>query len=265
MLFSESGKEPEKNPEGEDPMSDQEWEIRTGRAIYVLQQTLPDFFELGLVAAVDLAQGPAMNDGNLLRSGGKVPGRDDVEGIYSRKVILSYTPPSALPPPLPRTLRLEGLPLYMASSVFVRHTMKALYTDLSVELRKVTVQSSASRSSSGSGFGQMPPTSESANPRDSLHRRQKSIFIRLEVSGTNRVSGARGEWDVASTYTFSPVSGLISTHTVNNIHPAPHLSAYDMLRIGLNKLGLGGSDGAPKPGIGAGAACDGSTSEGKGL
>ncbi|KZT27787.1 hypothetical protein NEOLEDRAFT_1146227 [Neolentinus lepideus HHB14362 ss-1] len=242
-------------------MSDQEWEIRTGRAIYVLQQTLPDFFEIGLVAAVDQAEGPAMNDGNLLRKGGKVPGRDDVEEIYSPKVTLSYTPPTALPPPFPRTLHLEGLPLYMASSVFVRHTMKALYTDLSVELRKMTVQSSASRSNnSASGFGQVPPSSESANPRDSLHRRQKSMFVRFGVSGKNRVSGAKGEWDVASTYTFSPISGLISTHTINNIHPAPHLSAYDMLRVGLRKLGLAGNDSEPKPGIGAGAACEGKNS-----
>ncbi|EPQ51498.1 hypothetical protein GLOTRDRAFT_48713 [Gloeophyllum trabeum ATCC 11539] len=239
-------------------MSDQEWEIRTGRAIYVLQQTLPDFFEIGLVAAVDRSQGPAMNDGNILKRGGKIPGRDDVEEIYSPKVILSYTPPTALPPPFPRTWHLEGLPLYMASSVFLRHTMKALYTDLSVELRKVTVQSSASRSNDSPSFGQVSPGSESANPRDSLHRRQKSMFVRLGVSGINRVSGATGEWDIASTYTFSPTSGLVSTHTINSIHPAPHLSAYDMLRAALGKLGLGGSDSAPKPGVGAGAACEGS-------
>jgi hypothetical protein len=48
-----------------------------------------------------------------------------------------------------------------------------------------------------------------------------------------------------STYTFSPITGLIHEHVVNSIHPAPHQEVYDSLRLGLGKLlGLEWSDGA---------------------
>ena len=48
-----------------------------------------------------------------------------------------------------------------------------------------------------------------------------------------------------STYTFSPVTGLIDEHVVNSIHPAPHQAVYDSLRLSLGKiLGLEWSNGA---------------------
>jgi hypothetical protein len=44
-----------------------------------------------------------------------------------------------------------------------------------------------------------------------------------------------------STYTFSPITGLIHIHTINSIHPAPHQTAYDALRSSLERLlGLAG-------------------------
>ena len=54
-----------------------------------------------------------------------------------------------------------------------------------------------------------------------------------------------------STYTFSPVTGLIHVHRIDSIHPAPHQAVYDALRASLvNVFGLG-----ERKGIGAGAAC----------
>ncbi|KAG1846312.1 hypothetical protein C8R48DRAFT_733047 [Suillus tomentosus] len=114
-----------------------------------------------------------------------------------------YTPPVALPSPFPRTLGL-------ASSVFIRHTMKTLYSDLRVELRKVAVQGS-------------PHLEGAAAGTHSNHQRDKSLFIG----------------------SFSPISGLIQTHTIDSIHPAPHQAAYDALRVSLSSvLGFGG----PGPG-----------------
>jgi hypothetical protein len=44
-----------------------------------------------------------------------------------------------------------------------------------------------------------------------------------------------------STYTFSPVTGLIHIHTIDSIHPAPHQAAFDALRSSLERvLGLAG-------------------------
>lgn len=71
-----------------------------GRAIYILERTLPDFFRVGLVSNIDptspdIVDVPASESGN-------------VESIYSPTILLRYTPPVALPPPFPGTLSLEG-------------------------------------------------------------------------------------------------------------------------------------------------------------
>lgn len=213
-------------------ISDSEWQIRTGRAIYVLQQTLPDFFDVGLVSSIDPTKTPSLVDSRESDS-------LEVENIYSPKVRLTYTPPVALPSPFPRTLGLEGLPLYLASSVFIRHTMRTLYSDLRVELRKVAVQGSPPAHSEGAAAGTR-----------SNHQRDKSLFIGLDVYGTTRVSGGVGQWQIDSTYSFSPISGLIQTHTIDSIHPAPHQAAYDALRASLSSVfGFGGpSPGDIRPG-----------------
>ncbi|KAI6038564.1 hypothetical protein EDC04DRAFT_2569671 [Pisolithus marmoratus] len=203
-------------------ISDHEWDIRTGRTIYVLQQTLPDFFRIGLVSNV----GPTRGPGLVYNAPSE---QTEIENIYSPKIRLTYTPPVALPSPFPRTLSIEGLPLYLASSVFIRHTMKTLYSDLRVELRKVVVQ--------------VPPLTPKSNEAGhSRSAREKSLFIGLMVLGTTRVSGGQGEWQIDSTYSFSPLTGLVNLHTINSIQPAPHQAAYDALRASFsNVFGLGGS------------------------
>ncbi|KIM56583.1 hypothetical protein SCLCIDRAFT_42195, partial [Scleroderma citrinum Foug A] len=216
-------------------ISDQEWDIRTGRAIYVLQQTLPNFFQTGLVSNVDATRGPGL--------GHSVPSDyGDVENIYSPKIRLMYTPPVALPSPFPRTLSIEGLPLYMASSVFIRHTMKTLYSDLRVDLRKLVVQTPPNTPNTPYSHGEAV---------GSVRRtREKGLFLGFTVLGTARVSGGLGEWQVDSTYSFSPVTGLINMHVINSIQPAPHQAAYDALRASLSSaFGLGGGGvGGIQPG-----------------
>ncbi|KAJ7198819.1 hypothetical protein GGX14DRAFT_468959, partial [Mycena pura] len=215
-----SHRPPDTRPDPKTPfgISDQEWEIRTGRAIYVLQQTLPEFFSTGLVNSVDRFTGSAHEPSasyipvaSVNPFDYHVPPDEDVESIYSPNVRLSYTPPVALPPPFPKTLHIEGMPMYLASSVFVRHTLNALYADLKVTLNKVALDAHG-------------------EPRKN---REKSLFVGLTASGIARVSGAVGEWEVNSTYTFSPLTGLIHVHTINSIHPAPHQAVYDALRARL--------------------------------
>ncbi|TFK86300.1 hypothetical protein K466DRAFT_493073 [Polyporus arcularius HHB13444] len=221
---------PSSKPEGPRELSDQEWEIRTGRAIYVLQQTLPTFFSTGLISSVDTSG-----------SNSRTKEEDEIS-IYSPNIRLEYRPPTQFPPPFPRTLHVEGLPLYLASSAFVRHTLNALYTDLRVELRRVRVH--GPRSSSG-----LRPDTPEATPETHQQQgktrsiREKSLFIGLVVRGTNRVSKAEGGWEVNSTYTFSPTTGLIHLHNIDSIHPAPHEAFFSALQAALNKIGLGGPQG----------------------
>ncbi|KAH9916766.1 uncharacterized protein BXZ73DRAFT_53607 [Epithele typhae] len=211
------------NREGE--LSDQEWEIRTGRAIYILQQTLPDFFTTGLISSLDET----------------TPDGKDTS-IYSPSVRLEYTPPTPFPPPFPHTLHVEGRPLYIGSSLFVKHTLNALYTDLHVELQRVRVH------------GQRPPTSlrhGSSSIQDAPLRsqtrstREKSLFVGLVVRGINRVSAAEDGWEINSTYTFSPTTGFIHIHRIESILPEPHQAFFSALQAALHKIGLrSGSQGA---------------------
>lgn len=90
-----------------------------GRAIYIIQQTLPDFFDHGLITT-------SSDNGNGKRKGQTVSTsssslysdpsvtqkaedfEEEPESIYSPKIRLAYTPPVRLPSPFPATLHVEG-------------------------------------------------------------------------------------------------------------------------------------------------------------
>ncbi|KZP09161.1 hypothetical protein FIBSPDRAFT_760330 [Athelia psychrophila] len=217
-------------------ISDREWEIRTGRAIFILRQTLPNFFDLGLVSS---PSHDSLSPSNSKKASSSLTPVGEPESIYSPKIRLVYTPPVKLPSPFPTTLQVEGMPLYMASSVFIRHTLNTLYSDLHVELLRISLQNTPTPNhESGSSVV------EERKERGEL-KRDKCLFVGLCVRGTSRVSGAIGEWQVNSTYTFSPTTGAINKHIVNSIYPAPHLSVYDALRSSFGRVfGLA----APVPG-----------------
>lgn len=86
-----------------------------------------------------------------------------------------------------------GSPLYLASSVFVRHTLNALYSDLHVELRRVSLrpQGSSPNLPTSTGAGELQ---EGAGKK--RKNREKSLDIGLVVTGTARVSGSPGQWEV---------------------------------------------------------------------
>ena len=93
-----------------------------------------------------------------------------------------------------------GLPLYNASAVFIRHTLNALYSDLSVELKRITVNFPGDGDGDGDSR-ERQRSQEGANepgqfPKPSRRSREKSVFIALTVSGNARVSGSLGVWDV---------------------------------------------------------------------
>lgn len=194
----------------------------------MLQHTLPDFFHTGLVTLIDKATGTPRPSGSIpivnANPLDNQPHNEDSESIYSPKIRLSYTPPVALPAPFPKTLHVEGndvsafvlnqisfsdtgLPLYMASSVFVRHTLNALYSDISVVLRKVVVNTPRYRNPSSLHTGSSQPSEpehEKHSSKSSKRKsREKSLFIGLCVTGTGRVSGGRGEWQVYVPLFFS--------------------------------------------------------------
>lgn len=120
--------------------------------------------------------------------------------------------------------------MYIASSTFVRHTLKALYTDLHVEITKFVVQTRGSGrsppdfltgSTDGHDFAtvlaypgrELDDLSRQTEPKQwdgeiagdhwDLHgerkrriSRDKSLLLGLKVVGTARVSGAANQWEV---------------------------------------------------------------------
>ncbi|KAF8154804.1 hypothetical protein B0H34DRAFT_538196 [Crassisporium funariophilum] len=253
---------PEPGKESPPEIPDQDWEIRTGRAIFVLQETLPDFFSTGLVTSINTTTGSPRPAPSAFTPSANVNFLEhhildeNEESIYSPNVRLCYTPPVALPSSFPKILHVEGLQMYLASASLVRHTMNALYSDLNLNIIKLVVNTPKSSSPSADDRG-YSSTKRRIN-------RDKSILVRQVVTGTARVSGKLGEWEIESTYTFSPLTGLIHEHMVNSIHPAPHQAVYDSLRSSLGKvlgLGWGGSSGSRAPN---GAAFKGKIQRGTG-
>lgn len=180
-----------------------------------------------------------------------------------------------------------GLPLYVASSVFVRATLGTLYTDLDVTIHKTFIRSGTSGSSPDATSIPSAPTIDPPIPshapqRNAIDedqrwsRRQLSVIIGLLVSGKSRLalSESKAEWDVyvqlsplpricyfefgplnlsfrECTYTFSPRSGLVILHTVNSIHPAPSETVYQAFQKALSKLSIAGMGSTTSQGKGA--------------
>lgn len=135
-------------------------------------------------------------------------------------------------PDFPNFKIVTGLHLYIGSSLFVRHTLNALYSDLRVEIRRVRVHGPQSKTpgtltvprggsshtyisflndqygissmrcimhlgsprGSNEGSTANPPISiESKRPRCV---REKSFFVGLVVTGAGRVTGAHVQWEV---------------------------------------------------------------------
>ncbi|KIM24899.1 hypothetical protein M408DRAFT_331562 [Serendipita vermifera MAFF 305830] len=190
-------------------ISDAEWELRAGRAFALVKETLPSFFVTGLIEH-------ASDD-------------ETTPSIYSPKIQLQYTPPPPslpVPLPFPHTLQIDGLPLYHASSVFVRHSLSMFYTDLRLELRSCRLLPCETKSPDNI----KTPTTTSAT------RRERKFAIGFEVLGSSRMGGGRKEWDVLSTYHISPLSGQIYRHIVESIQPAPHSSIYATLGAAFGKF-----------------------------
>jgi hypothetical protein len=107
--------------------------------------------------------------------------------------------------------------LYIASSTFVRHTLKALYTDLRVEIIKFVVQTHGSGrpppgfftgATDGHDFAtvlaypgrELNDLSGQVEPKHGERKRRisrdKSLLLGLKVVGTARVTGAAIQWEV---------------------------------------------------------------------
>ncbi|KAI0249275.1 hypothetical protein BJV78DRAFT_1129890 [Lactifluus subvellereus] len=203
-------------------LSDHEWTLRTGRTIDILVTTLPNFFANGLTSQIDIP--PSSLPGAHLT--GANPSADRADSthqevpLYSPSIRLEYTHPMFIPAPLPQNLHVEGLPLYLASAMFVRHTLNALYADLGIELCMLRRWS---------------PSHVSSHH----HPRELRISLGLLVTGRARVTGQLAEWQINSTYFFEPTNALISRHVIDSILPAPHDTALELLRRALDTASAG--------------------------
>lgn len=76
--------------------------------------------------------------------------------------------------------------MYLASSSLLRHTMSALYTDLTVVNLKLTADAPLS---TGHNPSPIPPRKRGLS-------REKSIILRQIVTGVARMTGKPAEWEM---------------------------------------------------------------------
>ncbi|KAH9060509.1 hypothetical protein EDB87DRAFT_1614936 [Lactarius vividus] len=218
-------KKPTDRPTRVYAISDHEWVLRTGRIIDMLLATLPNFFINGLASQtidpLPLLPLPSLTGTNMNADRVDCTNQDQEIPIYSPSICLEYAHPTALLAPLPQNLHVKGLPLYLASAMFVQHTLNAIYTDLGIELCMVKRRS---------------PTHI---PLQS-HPRELRVSIGLVVSGQARLTGQPTEWRVHSTYSFEPIQALISHHRIDSILPEPQNGiSLDLLRRALEATSTG--------------------------
>lgn len=109
--------EPE-HDDDEERLSDAEWDARAGAAIDTLTRTLPQFIDSGLRTRTDSSLSHLTSLTGFTTARDAAPS-DDGEGeqIYDSRIRLSYTPPAALPSPLPRTLHVDGEHVFLPFDV----------------------------------------------------------------------------------------------------------------------------------------------------
>ncbi|WWC68744.1 uncharacterized protein I206_102678 [Kwoniella pini CBS 10737] len=178
------GKEPPNNAEEE--VDDREWDIRVARAMLHLRETLPLIFD------------PEMNSTEMFP-----------HDVFSKNMVLK------LPAPLP--LKISSLSGYSMAYSLARSGMQALHTDLRTDLERMS-------------FSPSPSTLAQSDPKSALilskkpiptHRR-KQIRVQVAVYGLPRLPPHKeAKWYTSSLYTFSPYSGLITSHEVETIRPLP--------------------------------------------
>lgn len=177
---------------------------RTGRIVDTLLATLPNFFINGLTwqiidppSSLPLA---SLTGANLNADRINCTDKDQEIYMYSPSICLEYAHPTALLAALPQNLHVKGLsslptprqlaksraglPLYLASAMFVRHTLNAIYTNLGIELCMVRRRSPP----------HMPLKS---------HPRELRVSIGLLISAQARLTGQPAEWRV---YVRRPLS-----------------------------------------------------------
>ncbi|OCF74863.1 hypothetical protein I204_03706 [Kwoniella mangroviensis CBS 8886] len=182
----EYGKGKGRQPDEEEEVDDAEWDMRVARAMLHLQETLPLFFD------------PEMNSTNMFP-----------RNIFSKHMVLT------LPAPLP--LKISSLSGYSMAFSLTRSGMHALQTDLRSDLERMSFSPSPSDvvqsdSKSASLLAKKPVPSH----------RQKQIRVQVAVYGTLRLPPHKeAKWHTSSLYTFSPYSGLVTSHEVETIRPLP--------------------------------------------
>ncbi|KAH9010207.1 hypothetical protein EDB83DRAFT_2272876 [Lactarius deliciosus] len=218
-------KKPTDKPTRVCAISDHEWVLRTGRIVDTLLATLPNFFINGLTSQIidppSLLPLASLTGMNVNADRIDCTNQDQEIPIYSPSICLEYAHPTSLLGPLSQNFHVKGLPLYLASAMFVQHTLNAIYTDLGIELRMVKRPSSP----------HMP-----LQP----HSRELRVSIGLVVSGQARLTGQPAEWRVHSTYSFEPIQALISHHRIDSILPEPQNgTSLDLLRRALDASSTG--------------------------
>ncbi|OCF30331.1 hypothetical protein I316_08035 [Kwoniella heveanensis BCC8398] len=114
---------------------------------------------------------------------------------------------------------ISSLSGYSMAFSLARSGMHALHTDLRTDLERMTF----SPSPSSGGVAKVDPAAALMLSRRPIPaHRQKQIRVQVAVYGKPRLPPHHeAKWHTSSLYSFSPYSGLITSHEVETIRPLP--------------------------------------------
>lgn len=213
-----------KGSRGRTRVSDQEYNVRVGRAFDLLRATMPDFMRTGLVdyhhtqasqpnglTLLDVFTFRALRakDANINTRETEEMTSAAADQVYDAAIHFRFCPApptntssiASTEPDLTEeeaaSLSFSGRSLYFASAHVLRHTLNVLFANTRVEVKKIRMEC------------------RGAKPRmdDVLH-------LRFEFTGNLRMTGQEHQYTLIFRYDFDSDTGRIIRHTVEKVEPA---------------------------------------------
>lgn len=283
LLFSPSYPTKNDHPQSQPPpstsppsgprVSDEEYQVRLGRAVSLLRATLEDFMRIGLVdydssnvagsssnSGLGLPALDRLGLGAILEALGAsgrsrraqteilpphLRNHEEHAAVYHPHIVFKFRPPTATteaegyssPAEAANDplIRFSGRSLYFASAHVLRHALSALFSETRVSIESIKLHKGKDAGGDAES-APPPPANQSTSTPTTSAGRPATLLIRLSFSGAVRVTHQIHDYTVIFLYRFDEDTGMIVEHKVERIEPAPGKKIWAGLTAAFARL-----------------------------